>query len=73
MLLDIVKYGDPVLRQKGERVEEVTPEIRQLIDNMLETVREARCLPEQAVRPDPGLRSSPFEYELRILPPGIGP
>ena len=41
MLLDIVKYGDPVLRQKGERVEEVTPEIRQLIDNMLETVREA--------------------------------
>lgn len=42
MLLEIVKYGDPVLRQKGERVEEVTPEIRQLIDDMLETVREAR-------------------------------
>ena len=41
MLLDIVKYGDPVLRQKGERVEEITPEIKQLIDNMLETMREA--------------------------------
>ncbi|MDP7014011.1 MAG: peptide deformylase [Verrucomicrobiota bacterium] len=41
MLLDIVKYGDPVLRQKGERVEEVTPEIRQLINDMLETMREA--------------------------------
>jgi len=41
MLLDIVKYGDPLLRQKGERVEEVTPEISQLIDDMLETMHEA--------------------------------
>ena len=41
MLLDIVKYGDPVLRQKGERVEKVTPEIKQLIDDMVETVHEA--------------------------------
>jgi len=41
MLLDIVKYGDPVLRQKGERVEEVTPETRQLIDDLLETMHEA--------------------------------
>jgi len=41
MILDIVKYGDPVLRQKGERVEEVTPKITQLIDDMLETMREA--------------------------------
>ena len=41
MILDIVKYGDPVLRQKGERVGEVTPKITQLIDDMLETMREA--------------------------------
>ncbi|SVC99085.1 uncharacterized protein METZ01_LOCUS351939 [marine metagenome] len=41
MLLDIVKYGDPVLREKGERVEEITPEITQLIDDMLETMHEA--------------------------------
>ncbi|MBC8244972.1 MAG: peptide deformylase [Verrucomicrobia bacterium] len=41
MLLEIVKYGDPVLRQKGERVEEITPEIKQLIDDMLETMHEA--------------------------------
>ena len=42
MLLDILKYGDPVLRQKGEGVEEVTPEISQLIDDMLETMHEER-------------------------------
>ncbi|MED5381123.1 MAG: peptide deformylase [Verrucomicrobiota bacterium] len=41
MLFEIVKYGDPVLRQKGERVEEITPEIKQLIDDMLETMHEA--------------------------------
>ena len=41
MLLDVVKYGDPVLRQKGERVEEITPEIKQLIGDMLETMHEA--------------------------------
>lgn len=41
MLLDIVKYGDPVLRQKGERVGEITPKIKQLIDDMAETMHEA--------------------------------
>ena len=41
MLLDILKYGDPVLRQKGERVEKITPEIKQLVDDMIETVHEA--------------------------------
>ena len=41
MVLDIVKYGDPVLRQKGERVENITPELTQLIDNMLETMHVA--------------------------------
>ena len=41
MVLDIVKYGDPVLRQKGERVENIKPELTQLIDNMLETMHDA--------------------------------
>ena len=41
MLLDIVKYGDPVLRQKGERVGEIMPEITQLIDDMVETMHAA--------------------------------
>jgi peptide deformylase len=38
MILTVVKYGAPVLRQKGARVEAVTPAIRQLIADMLETM-----------------------------------
>lgn len=42
MIREIVLYGDPVLRQKGARVESVTPEIRQLADDMIETMRDAQ-------------------------------
>src|SRR5713101_6256508 len=38
MILPIVKYGHPALRQKGLRVEKITPEIEELIANMLETM-----------------------------------
>jgi len=38
MLLTVVKYGTPVLRQKGERIETVTPTIKKLIADMLETM-----------------------------------
>lgn len=41
MILPIVQYGHPVLRQKGARVESITPEIQQLIADMLETMRDA--------------------------------
>jgi len=42
MILDIVNYPDPVLRQTGKRIEKVTEEILELADNMLETMYEAR-------------------------------
>ena len=38
MLLTVVKYGTPVLRQKGARVAAVTPAIQQLVVDMLETM-----------------------------------
>lgn len=38
MILDIVQYGHPVLRQRCRPVTEVTPEITQLVDHMLETM-----------------------------------
>ena len=38
MILPVLKYGDPVLRQNGARVPGITPAIRQLIDDMLETM-----------------------------------
>jgi peptide deformylase len=42
MILPILKYGHPVLRQKGARIEAITPEIRKLIEDMKETMYEAR-------------------------------
>jgi len=41
MILDVVKYGHPALRQKGARIESITPEIKKLIADMFETM-EAR-------------------------------
>lgn len=40
MILEVKKYGDPILRQKGAAVEKITPEIRQLIADMFETMHE---------------------------------
>lgn len=40
MILEIVKYGHPVLRKKGAPVERITPEIKKLIADMLETMEE---------------------------------
>lgn len=42
MKLEIRKYGDPVLRQKGARIEKITPEIQKLVADMFDTMYEAR-------------------------------
>src|SRR5213594_1069453 len=41
MILPIVKFGHPALRQKGKRIGELTDAIRELIANMLETMYKA--------------------------------
>jgi len=38
MILPIVQFGHPALRQKGARIAEVTPEIQELIANMFDTM-----------------------------------
>ena len=38
MILPILRYGHPALRQKGARVERITPEIRQLVSDMFDTM-----------------------------------
>ena len=40
MVLPVVKYGSPVLRQKGARIESITPEIKKLIADMFATMEE---------------------------------
>jgi peptide deformylase len=42
MVLKIVKYGHPVLRERGARVESLTPEIRELAANMLDTMHASK-------------------------------
>ena len=42
MKLQIRKYGDPILRQKGARIEKMTPEIKKLISDMFDTMYDAR-------------------------------
>jgi peptide deformylase len=39
MIQEIVKFGHPVLRQKGAAIEKITPEIKQLIADMFETMK----------------------------------
>ena len=42
MILEVVKYGHPVLRQKGVRIETITPELKALIGDMFETMHAAQ-------------------------------
>lgn len=42
MILDVVKYGNPVLRQKGAKVKEIDSELRELITNMMDTMYDAK-------------------------------
>jgi peptide deformylase len=42
MVLEIRKYGDPVLRAKGAKIEKITPEIKKLIVDMFDTMAAAR-------------------------------
>jgi peptide deformylase len=41
MILEIVQYGNPVLREKGREVKEVDEKIKKLAEDMLETMRAA--------------------------------
>jgi peptide deformylase len=38
MRLEIVQYGDPVLRAKGKRIEKIDDRVRELAQNMIETM-----------------------------------
>ena len=37
--LNIIKFGDPLLRKRAREVEEITPRIITLLDDMIETMR----------------------------------
>jgi peptide deformylase len=41
MILPILQYGDPILRAKGQRIEQIDDRIRELAANMIETMHAA--------------------------------
>ncbi len=41
MLLPIVVYGDPILEKKGKKIKEINDEIKQLVEDMYETMKAA--------------------------------
>ncbi len=42
MILPIVAYGDPVLKKEAEEIEKDYPELKELIENMFETMYNAK-------------------------------
>lgn len=42
MKLPVVQYGHPILRQKGVRIDKITPAIEQLVRDMFDTMYDAR-------------------------------
>jgi peptide deformylase len=58
MIRPILKFGDPVLHQPARTVEAVTPEIEQLVDDMIETMYAA---------PGVGLAAPQVGVPLRIF------
>jgi peptide deformylase len=67
---------DPVLRKKGKKIEAVTPEIRLLIDDMIETMRAAPGVGLAAPQVGIGLQVITVEYAEEAgeeLPEGTPP
>lgn len=42
MVLDVIKYGHPVLRERGAKIKEITPAIQQLVADMFETMYDSK-------------------------------
>lgn len=58
MILDILSYPDPRLREKSEPVQAITPEIRQLAQDMQDTMYQAQGV---------GLAAPQVGHKLRML------
>lgn len=56
MTLTITLFGNPVLRRKGAKIDEVTPEISKLIDDMIETMHKANGVGLAAQQVDKALQ-----------------
>jgi len=81
-MLTVVRYGTPVLRQRGTRVERVTPIVKKLIADMLDTMYGAKGIglaaqqvgvPIQLLVVDVrGVTDRPSSLELKGAPADVG-
>jgi len=66
MVLEIVQYGNPILRKAGRKITSLTPEIKTMVENMLETMRHAHGI---------GLAAQQIGKDLQLavieIPPDI--
>ncbi|MCB1085278.1 MAG: peptide deformylase [Chlamydiia bacterium] len=58
MIKDLVYYGDPLLRKKCQEVEEITDDIRQIAQDLIETALE---------KDGAGLAAPQIGYEVRMF------
>jgi peptide deformylase len=58
MILTVLNYGHPTLRKKGSRIEQITPGIRKLVADMLETMQDAKGV---------GLAAQQVGHALQLL------
>lgn len=72
MIREIRKIGDPVLRRKTKKVEKVTPDVRKLIDDMLQTMRDKQGIGLAAPQVGIGLRVAVVELDKDDDLPGSG-
>lgn len=63
MILKIIKFPNPLLRQKAKPVKKVTPEIVRLIDNMIETMHKA---------PGVGLAAPQVNKSIQVITVDVG-
>lgn len=72
MIREIRKIGDPTLRRKAKKVEKITPDVRKLIDDMLQTMREKQGIGLAAPQVGVGLRVAVVELDKDDELPGSG-
>jgi peptide deformylase len=65
MILPIVPYGNPILRQETEPVSADSPELQRLLDDMAETMRNAKGIGLAA--PQVGRKERVFVVDLDVL------
>ena len=70
-VLEIRQYPDPVLRKKTKRVEEITPEIVRLIDDMVETMYAAPGVGLAAPQVGISLRLAVIDVSSKEDPPRV--